>query len=291
MIRSLLDNSLDQQIRALQGFDFQDFVILLLFKVHGTNGFTNLRTIRDKGCDGIIVAESCAIACYGPKADTKFAAHKKKVSEDYDKYATHWKAAHPMWRLFVNMEPTPDLLALCNGLHGSIDVVWGVSRMVEMTKEISFGLRREVCSALRVPDEYVGRDFVGMLLDDLLTMPIGSRRLDFNRSAPDIAAKVKKNYSAERVAGAVARLELTLDQQADVYEAIGALSPEDTKILKLRLITDFEAATGTSFDEKFDALVDTYTLRYNRSADDGASAYIQAMLLHVFVQCFIGEEP
>ncbi|MCW5115583.1 hypothetical protein B7L17_002055 [Burkholderia cenocepacia] len=122
--RSYLDNTLRTQIANLQGFDFQDFVTDMLFVIHGAKNFTNLRPVRDGGCDGLITSEGTAVACYAPGTET-FSKWKKKVAGDYALYKKRWAPEFPDWRFFINHEPGPNHLELAKQLHGSSGVTWG----------------------------------------------------------------------------------------------------------------------------------------------------------------------
>jgi hypothetical protein len=54
------------QLGALRGFDFQQAVVELLYLEYDAEGFSDLRPVRDRGADGLIVVDRCCIACYGP---------------------------------------------------------------------------------------------------------------------------------------------------------------------------------------------------------------------------------
>ncbi len=272
-VPTLLQSHLQSQVSGLRGTTFQDFIAEVLYKIHGTAGFTTLRDVRDEGCDGILVKEKCVIACYGPDNAT-FARQKKKISQDYDKYVARWQATQPNWRLYLNLEPSPDHLALAVTLHGSKDVIWGTTRIVKLIEEMRFGLRVEICRELHISEEVVGRDFVKGLLDDLLSQPEPAGTVNYGKLAPDLERKVRANFPAESVARVLALVDLTADQQMDVNEAIGLLSNKDTKILKVRVLSDFNRTSGITFEQRFVALTKDYAMRYNRGDDDEVSGFI-----------------
>lgn len=269
---------------------YQKFVVNMLFLVHGTDGFTNLREVRDGGCDGILIKEACAIACYGP-GKGKFAKERKKISDDYQSYKTRWFADFPNWRLFINHEPGPDHLALAATLHGAGDVVWGATRQCELIKQLNCGLRKEICGLLNIPGDVVARDFVQSLLDDLTSGRVQGNVIRYAKLAPDLERKIRANYGQGEVDAALRMAELTLEQQAEVAQAISNLTTRDTDVLKMRVLTDFSSALGQTFAERLGTVQRLYAARYNAGNDDEILGYIHALLIHVFAQCLFGLEP
>lgn len=290
MSSSLLHAVLAIQIQSRQGFEYQDFVADMLYVVHGASGFRNLRKVRDGGCDGILTQELCAIACYGPtKASWK--ADSKKISGDYQKYRAKWHAKYPNWRLFVNHETGPAHEELVAQLHGCGDVVWGLTRQVELVKQLNCGLRRQVCRLLGIADDLVARDFVQLLLDDLTSGRARGDLIHYASAAPDLERKIRVNYSAGEVDAALMQARLTLEQQADVAQAIANLTTRDAGVLKSRILTDFSAMLGVTFGERVQMLASLYAARYNVGSDDEIQCYVYALLIHVFGQCLFGTEP
>ncbi|WP_431258550.1 hypothetical protein ACQ86G_29340 [Roseateles chitinivorans] len=291
MLRGALETHLKTQVGALREMPFQDFVVSILYMVHGAAGFSNLRPTRDGGLDGIIFEEGCGIACYGPDQPT-FTKQRKKITDDYNMYVAHWKAQYPNWRLFLNKEPSPDHFKLVNDLHGSGQSVWGLGRILQMIDDLSFGFRRRICKSLQIPEELLSSDFVQMVLNDLLERPAPTAPwVKYARSAPEIEAKVIKNYSPASVDTVLQQIALTAAQQMEVHAEFTSMSVEDTGHLKARIVSDFAQAPGATFEEKFNSLAKAYGQRYNYGQHDEVREYIEALLFHVFTQCLIGLEP
>lgn len=290
MSGSLLHNTLVTQIASRKGFAYQQFVADLLYTTHGADAFTNLREVRDGGCDGLLIREQCAIACYGP-GKVSLTSDSKKISSDYQKYRARWSAEFPNWRLFINHEPGPAHFALVTGLHGPGDIVWGLSRQVELITQLNCGLRRKICRLLAIPDDLVARDFVQMVLDDLISGRAHGDVIHYADKAPNLERKIRANYSLEEVDAAIMKARLTLEQQADVAQAIANLTTSDAGVLKVRILNDFSTAPGATFGERMQMLTNLFAARYNVGSDDEIQGYIHALLIHVFGQCLFGTEP
>ena len=290
LVQPLLRNRIKVQVGTLLGGTFQEFITELQYRLHGPMGFMSLRDTHDAGCDGIIVSEQCLVACYGP-TNAKFPAQKSKISGDYALYMTHWKKHLPNWRLFINLEPGPEHLKLGEALHGTNAVVWGPKRFLSLIDGLNFGHVRDLCRLLQIDEDDVGRDFVKHILDSLLKLPKASCSVDYRRDAPDLERKVRHNFPAQSITNALRLIEMTIEQQMAVSDAIGLLDDNDTKTLKTRILSDFDQAAGADFEAKFKALTRQYGQQYNRGRDDEVASYVSALLWHVFGQCLIGDEP
>lgn len=288
--RSYLENTLRTQIENLQGFDFQDFVTDMLFVVHGAKNFTNLRPVRDGGCDGLIVSERTAVACYAPGTET-FTKWKKKVSGDYASYQKRWASEFPKWRFFMNSDPGPNHLALASQLHGDSGATWGLSRIHTLINELAFGKRAQIYKKLRVPQNAYSRHFINTLLDDLIARKEENIDVRYASQAPDPTEKIRTNFRADRVAEAVQLMEMTFDQQMDVAEVLSGFDSDDMNLLKIRIVSDYAFVDGPTDGDRLFTLAKSYGHKYNVDEDDGLQAYIHALLFHVFSQCLIGKEP
>ncbi|WP_423395615.1 hypothetical protein [Burkholderia sp. LMG 21824] len=288
--RSYLDNTLRTQIENLQGFDFQDFVTDMLFVIHGAKSFTNLRPVRDGGCDGLITSEGAAIACYAPGAET-FSKWKKKVSSDYALYKNRWAHEFPDWRFFINHEPGPNHLELVKQLHGDSGVTWGLSRIHALINELAFGKRTQIYKKLRVPTDAYARHFISTLLDDLIARKSGDADVHYANQAPDPTEKIRANFRADRVAEAVRLMRMTLNQQMDVAEVLAGFDSDGINHLKVRIVSDYAALDGPTDGDRLLTLATNYGHKYNADGDDELQTYIHALLFHVFSQCLIGKPP
>ena len=290
LIQTPLRNLIKVQVTQLHGETFQDFITSMMYKVYGPVRFTSIREMHDAGCDGIIVHEQCLVACYGPRNATP-KAQAAKIKSDYASYTGKWKSTLPNWRLFINLDPSPAHLKQAEALHGDETVVWGQRRFLELVHDLPFGHVRDLCRKLQIDEDAVGRDFVGYILDDLLRQPRISGQVRYGSEAPDLIEKVKLNFPDHAVDSTLQLIELTTDQQIAIADAIGLLSDDDTTTLKVRVLSDFDDAVGSSFEEKFRSLTREYGRKYNQGMDDEVKSYVQALLWHVFVQCLIGKQP
>jgi len=278
------------QIENLQGFDFQEFITGILFVVYGADNFTNLRPVRDGGCDGLITKEHTAIACYGPGNPTQ-SKWKKKVEEDYSHYVARWAPEYPEWRLYVNREPGPNHCALVQDLHGDSGATWGLGRICAFIEEQAFGRRMIIYKALGLPADLYARHFVQMLLTDLMSRRDDKIDVRYAQQAPDPTEKIRINFPEDRCDEMIQLMHVTLNQQMEVDEALRGFDTGDIGLLKTRIITDFGATSAPTLGERLLSLARTYGYKYNVDEDDGLHAYIQGLLFHVFSQCLIGKDP
>ena len=288
--RSPLENHMQLQIRSLGGFEFQDFVVAVLYQKYGSEGFSNLRPVRDGGCDGLIFAEKCAIACYGP-ANPTVPDLRKKLSADYKLYSAKWQDAYPNWRFFVNFDLGPDHIAIAASLHGDGDVLWGLSRLHQLIKELGLGKRIVLCRILNIPANIFASDVIKDLLDDLMQKRVGSVSINYRSEAPDLEEKVRINFSEHEVDLMLKMISVSLDAQAEVDEVIRPMGGTDVNALKIRVMTDFSNMPGNNFSDKFKSLQMCYAERYNIGHDDVLQGYIVALLIHMFSLCLIGSDP
>ncbi|MDB5813844.1 MAG: hypothetical protein JWN23_961 [Rhodocyclales bacterium] len=280
------------RLESLTGFVFQDFIERLHYKRYTADRFTNLRPVRDGGCDGLVenVPEPFAIAAYGPDQHVlrKF---KRKATEDHSLYKSNWQKRCPAWRLYINCEPSPEQL---NHIHalGKHTSLWGTTRLLNMIEELDWPQKYALCKFLGIEEALLGRDIIRHLLDDLLSGRVQHDNIESRLAAPDIQAKIELNYAPEDWLDVAKHAQLTVQPQIEVSDALAAYSDAELTVIYNRLTDDFgETQFVAGFGNRMRALQWKYQEKYNASQDDFIRLYIDAFLAYVFHRCLIGTDP
>lgn len=284
--------ALRTHIEALTGFCFQDFIERLHFRKYGPSGFTNLRPVRDGGCDGLVKngPDVYAIACYGPDVliERKF---KKKVNGDHVQYKVRWQEAYPEWRVFINRQPSYEQINHVRGFGAYADL-WGTERVLELVAQLEWPKRLELCRSVGVEESILGRDMVKSLLDDLLHERIDVGEVERSPVAPAIQAKIKHNYAEDEWGEVENRTQVTVQIQIEIENALSSYDSKDLNVIFHRVITDFESTRHLScFGRRMWALRLKYCEKYNPHGDDFISLHIDALITHIFNKCLIGVRP
>ncbi|WP_029889547.1 hypothetical protein [Polycyclovorans algicola] len=285
-----LETQVRVQLRSLMGFDFQNAIVLLLYLVHDTQGFQDLRKVRDGGCDGLIESEKRAIACYGPD-EAKLKKLKTKVESDYAAYAAKWRTQYPQWRVYINRDPSAEETLLVQGLHTD-GQLWGVMRVMEAASNLPWHKRVRFYRSLKIDEDLIGRDFLRPIIDDLMAERVEGDVGEYRKRAPDIERKIRANYSPAEVELELKSNELTFEQQAAAMALLTACSETDLNRIKATVVEHYkQTPAGATFGERIDALVQRYRQRYNAGDDDGLTLCIRGFVLWLFAQCLLGAEP
>lgn len=287
-----LETSVRTQLQALEGFDFQDAIVRLKWLIHGVDGFQDLRRVKDGGCDGIILSERRAIACYGPNETTpkKLA---KKVTNDHVSYVNNWAARYPQWRVYLNRNPGPDDEKLVSTLHPGADI-HGAARIMEHFRNLEWGKKVEFARLLRVDEQLIARDFLRPLLDDLAQERVVGDVLEYRKKAPEIAEKIRANYLPDEIENEIRLNGYTFEQQATAMELLESYDDRDLSRIKATILSHFQegrATPGPSFRDKIESLIARYGFLYAPNGDHGLQLAIRGLVFHLFAQCLIGAHP
>ncbi|MFZ6677786.1 hypothetical protein [Undibacterium sp. Tian12W] len=287
-----LTSSVRTQLKSLSSFDFQDIVVKILFKRHGPEGFLDLREVRDKGSDGAILNEGCAIACYGPEENTK-KKFEKKVREDHDKFALNWKKQYPKFRVYVNHDPKPDEVIYTKSFGTYVEEPWGIERLMEVISQLPWGSQIYIFNCLNIQSELIGRDFIRLILEDLTNAQnIKSGNLESKNRAPNIQKKIEINISESERDGFDRLLSLTAESQLDVADSLRAFDNLEIDMAKSRIVRDYDNTPVTeSFIQRYKRMQQRMNDKYNSGDCDEMAHYIDAILGYMFCQCLIGKEP
>lgn len=290
LISTPLETHVRAQLLALRGNDFQDFIVKLLFLVHGTDGFQDLRRTGDQGSDGLIRSEQRSVACYGPD-EKKFAAFKKKIDGDYAAYKKNWLATHPHWRVYINRDPSPEETRLVGRLHKD-GQLWGVTSVMETIRSLPWHQSITLFRILQIDESLIGRDFLQPMLSDLVSERVDGDAGEYGKRAPEIEAKIRANYAEHEIDEAIGLATLTFEQQAAADAALKGYDDSDLNRIKLRVKSDFSSTPSTaSFGDRFNALMQRYVDQYNAGNDDGLTFYIRGLVTVLFAQCIFGVKP
>lgn len=289
MFKTPIEVQTDSQLKSLLGNDFQEFIIKLLFSVHGVDVFQDLRNTKDQGSDGLICPD-VSIACYGPEVK-EFSSFKKKISGDYGKYLKNWSKRYPKWRIYMNRDPSPKEIQLVESFSNECQI-WGPRRVKEDLEGLPWNKKYRLYQMLRIDEAIIGRDFLKPIFEDLMTDRFQGNPIRYKEKAPDIEAKIKANYSLREIEEEISLMTLTFEQQATVEEILQTYDENELNRIKGTVLSQFNLIPLTPpFGDRIKTLCRTYEAKYNTGSDDGLSLYIRGFIFVLFAQCLMGISP
>lgn len=277
----------ESQIKALTGFAFQDFIIELFLQKYTASGFTPLRQVKDKGCDGIIRSERRVIACYAP-VDHKPKNFSDKVKSDFDAYKKNWGKDYPDWMFITNKDVGPDMEKEIDSLKKGTPLL-GVKNIISMIQGLDGYKIRKMGELLRIDKGYFVQDYLEEILDDLLKdSELGDRSVTYSKPLY-IEAKIELNYAKEDIEGVSNEFDKVFDYFKRIEELLQGYEGDEITRIKYKIIKDFNRFSG-SFKKRLEAQADLYQGKYSNEQDDDYSFFIRAILLYMFEQCLIGSK-
>lgn len=293
MIRSPLQNQLRQQVSRLQGDDFQQFVIQLMFFHYGTDGFTTLRPQKDEGADGIIKSKRAVIACWGPdlKAPSQLKkAFEKKVKSDFDSYQKNWLSTYPNWIVVINHEPAPNEVKFVDSLKSGSPIM-GLNEILHLiNQEIGLANRRVIYELLQIPKEFVSQDVLDGLLEDILKSAESDAVVEYN-SPLYVPDKIRLNFDQHDIDSVEDEFyQLEEEYFSAIKSALSAFEDRELTRIKRKMIQDYHLTIGNSFSEKFNNLTMQYLNKYAFDGDSEFRDVIRGLLFWIFEQCLIGRK-
>lgn len=283
-----LKNILRSQIGALTGFSFEDFVRDLFLMRFGSESFTPMRHVRDKGCDGIFTDQRRIIACYGPTAYEK-RDFEVKADGDFGLYREHWEENYENWGMVVNHSLSPDQPIKVEGLKARSTILGSEQLVFIIHDELCGAKRRKVARTLRVEEEYIATDFFKEILEDLL----GSQQetgdeIPYERPMY-IGEKITLNFDSSDVDAATNDYELSILGFQSLRNIIGSYEDSEITCIKHRIISDYQRYSG-QFKERLSQMTEQYLAKYSGEEDDEYRHHIRTILLYHFEQCLIGKK-
>lgn len=295
---SPLKNLIRTQISNLAGFDFQKFIISLLRTHYGSDKIQEVRRVKDQGADCLIQTGIC-VACYAPEKAGQAGKMTKKLHDDFGSYQSNWQQLYPDWHFYTNLEPAPEHIQLVVN-WGKQHKICGLGHILYMIETGADGRPRiysqkcKLCRELNIGDEYLGRDFVEKLLDDLCSQDYEKDQINYQEQAPEILRKIRSNSTESEYKEFEDSIKATYAFQAEIEEALNAYADRDINTVKNRIFNDYGKLASLPLSEfqKMKQLISNYEERYNgKLKDDMLSAYIAALVWYVFSQCHIGTKP
>jgi len=284
-----LSNAFKIQIKSLSGFGFQEFVVKLFLLKHGADDFIPLREHKDEGCDGIIKSQGRVIACYGPDNYNEKSFYKK-AKADFDAYKKNWEQQYPNWAFIVNHELSPEQIKTFERLKPGTQLI-GIQQILSIIEnELNSGKRRKLAKYLNISSDYLVKDFLKEILDDLLQSPSTKDELRQLYNKPIyIEEKIKLNFDKKDVQTALEEYKIVAEYFSDIENLISSYDDDDIDKIKHKFIYDYSQKEG-SFKKRLDLLTKFYLEKYSSADDDECRFYIRALLLYIFEQCLIGDK-
>jgi len=295
-MKTPLINNFETQIKNLKGSEFQTFVSKLFILKYGETGYTILREIKDKGCDGIIEIEKRVIACYGDdngkESDKRKKDFKQKATGDFEKYKNNWQKSYPNWSIVINNDIDPDYDLFVKTLSSGASVI-GSIQLLEIVEHLKHFQRKKLGENLRINNEYFSQDCLKDILEDLSSSEIDNSNITYNRdSLTNIKTKIEINYNNQDIENIKKDFENLLETGSlDLVKDLIS-SYENTEIAKIknRILTDFNKLPNGDFKQKFEYLVNFYIEKYSVENDDDYLWLIKSLLYYLFEQCLIGKK-
>lgn len=298
-MNSPLQNIVKAQITNLSGLHFENFIVFLMRLHYGNHVIQEIRNTKDEGADCLIDEFKICIACYAPEKKVTPAAIKKKMTDDFGSYQRHWQSQYPDWHFYTNLDPSPAQIRLVHD-WGERHKVRGCEHILSLIeigidgKARTFPQKHRIYNKLSIDKEYLGRDFLKMLFDDLQNQTYADDEVDYSKEAPQIIRKIQANSNETELAEFKSMFNATFELQFDIEQALSAYDWRDINTIKNRIINDYykNGIPGISEFQKMKQLIKHYEARYNSEMDDDLlSAYIAALVWYAFSQCQIGVPP
>jgi len=283
-----LHNKFKLQITSLSGFEFQEFISKLFLQKYGEQGFTVLRKVKDKGCDGIINEQKRIIACYGPddKTQKKF---DRKVDEDFEDYQNNWANNYPNWMFVVNQEIAPLHIQKIESLKPGTLII-GIAQILSYIDNLKNYQKRKLAKYLQIDSDFLAPDYIKEILEDLLKEndPL-EQKIPYTKALyfPD---KVKLNYNNEDIEEVLNEYEVVSEYFVFIVNLISGYEDEEINKIKQRIIYDYGNNTSGIFKVRLDMLTRFYLAKYSNEQDDDYLFYTRALLIYIFEQCLIGRK-
>ncbi|MDO4248220.1 MAG: hypothetical protein Q4C79_04530 [Neisseria sp.] len=300
-MRTPLQNIVATQLSSLSGFGFQDFIKFLMRIHYGNDAVQELRSVKDEGADCLISSCRICIACYAPEKKVSANIIIQKLRGDFDSYKTNWQVLYPTWHFYTNLEPSPEQVKLVatwgskHKLHGSEHILF----MVETDSTGSprkYPDRYRIYQKLNIGKEYLGRDFLNTLLNDLISGNYLTDKVRSLSEAPEIIRKLRANSTEAEHREFEARITATYELQIEVEQVLRSYDTSSINTIKNIIVQDYynivqNDSTASEF-QRMKRLIEKYEWKYNGELkDDMLSAYIAALVWYVFSQCHIGNKP
>ena len=276
-------------IKTTYGEEFNRLIDRVFRIVYGT-AYRTIKQKRDLGCDGIIETEKTVIACYAPEKPDK-SKFENKLSEDYQKFEKNWASLGYNLRFMTNQlllaSQVNSLKRLCNNCH-----IWGNGELTEFIRLQPPAVRRRLfLEVFDIPEELIVYDIVEEIIHEASKLEtFVDITLDYSLPQ-NLDKKVERNFRKLR--------DLILRHYRDIYPGYGYIyhkvfgSLDDTQIntLKIKVIGTYETIKlrHDNFDDAFLELVSELSKKYPN--DDEYRIYAKMLVLYIFEQCLIGEEP
>ncbi|WP_156956436.1 hypothetical protein [Stenoxybacter acetivorans] len=259
---------------------------------YGLAHIQDIRSHKDQGADCLInLAEktNICVACYAPqKVETKKLI--RKINKDFQSYLKYWQKDYPCWCFYTNSEPSPESIKQVREL-GTQHQLHGLNHLIQLIEQKTFPERLQIYRKLKINDEYIGRDFLERLFDEILLQPYAGKPIQFKALAPAILEKININTANEQESAEFRDLMIsTLQQQTVVEEMLSAYENTDLEIIKYKVVSNY-SFISTSSDSGFRrllTLIHQFNNQYNRINDDELRCYISAFVWCIFSQCLIG---
>lgn len=285
-----LRNRFELQIKALKGFDFQEFIVELFLLKYGAQGFMDMRKQKDKGCDGIINHEKKVIACYGPASNDQ-RKFNKKADDDFKDFQKNWQTNYPNWMFIVNQEISPAQENKIKSLKSDA-LLLGIKQILSIVEELKNHQRRKLAEYLKIEPEFVLSDYLGEILEDLLKgseTVLDSIKYDKRN---DTVEKIKINYDESDIKEAISEYGLLMESGTlkQVSDILFGYEDEEIDRMKHRILYDYSNLTSGNFKTRLKQLTEHYLVKYSSEKDDDYLYHVRAVLIHLFEQCLIGRK-
>lgn len=290
-----LRNRFEMQLKSLTGFDFQDVVIKIFQFKYGETGFTDIRPKKDKGCDGIVEGEKRIIACYGPEETQNTYKRQKhfedKAKGDFGLFQIYWQNQYSDWSIVINHKIDPHYDKIVKDLSSNATVI-GLGQLLSMIENLKNHQRRKLGLYLKIESEFLISDYLGGLLEDLLSesqITEDSIKYDIAKRAKT-KEKIALNYDRSDIDDAINEYGLLAEIGAfkQVDDLMFGYDDEEIDRMKHRIVYDYINLTNGNFKTRLKQLSEYYLAKYSSNNDDDYLLYIKAVLINLFEQCLIG---
>ncbi len=275
------------KVKSATGKDFQNLITELFELYYEPNDFIAIRDTKDDGCDGIIKSKNKIIACYGPES-YYFPDFKKKANSDFKKYEQYWKEKYSNWEMVVNHDLSPDEIHHIDSLGNNVSIIGLKQIKTIIEHSLTSGKRRALAKKLNIDNDFMAKDYIKELLDDLLISDTETNTNMDYKEPIYIEDKIRLNYDENDIEEAKEDYYLSLNDFPKIRDILSTYEETSIASIKIRIRTDFSLLPNASFKTRINLLAKQYHERIS-SLDDDCLRLSKSLILYCFEQCIIGK--
>jgi len=292
MNRQTLRDFLKFKISNLYEKQFNEMIDNIFSILYGED-FKCIKQHRDLGSDGIIEAEKICLACYAPEKyeSNKF---KRKVDDDFRKYKANYANLGYKWRFITNQKLLGSAITHIKKKDTNAEI-WGIEELINFILRLSPSKRRKILEEVfSLSKELIEYDFIEEVIEEISKLKEKESLYKYKpkyKPPADTIRKIEKNFDREDVNILKKTFNIFYAEHINyLLNTLKAFGNDFISHLKVTVLREFaNLSEKLTFKEKFNILLNRFSEKYPN--DEEYKNYVELILLYLFEQCLIGEEP